>query len=77
MKIKSVNMMRDIRDQISTDIQAMGWKEEQEYLRNQIKTFECLANPLPKRDRKGYLAPPSHTTRHAGPHRAVTKSIEP
>ena len=30
-----------------------------------------------KRDRKGFLAPPSHTTPHTGPYRAVTKDAGP
>ncbi len=42
MKIKSVQMMREIRDQISSDIKQMQWDEEQKYLQNHIKTFDFL-----------------------------------
>ena len=48
MKIKSVEMMRSIRNQMSMDIQDMDWKEEQEYLNSQIKSFEFLTKQLPK-----------------------------
>ena len=38
----------------------------------------CLIQEtIAKRDRKGFLAHPSDPTRHAGPHRAVTKNVEP
>ena len=47
MTIKSVELMRDLRDQISLDIQGMDWREEQEYLAGHIKTFESLTKPPP------------------------------
>ena len=49
MKIRSVELMRDIRHQISLDIQGMAWKEEQEYLASQIKAFESLTKPPPNK----------------------------
>ena len=42
MKIESVKMMRDIREQISFDIKEMTFAEEQEYLMKQIRTFQYL-----------------------------------
>lgn len=42
MKIEAVKMMRNIRDQMSLDIKGMTFKEEQDYLRSQIKTFAYL-----------------------------------
>ena len=47
MKIKSVEMMRSIRNQMSMDIQDMDWKEEQKYLNSKIKSFEFLTKQLP------------------------------
>ncbi len=47
MKIKSVEMMRSIRNQMSMDIQDMDWKEEQEYLNSKIQSFEFLTKQLP------------------------------
>jgi hypothetical protein len=47
MKIKSVKLMRDIRNQISNDIENMDWKEECKYLNQQIKTFGFLTKPSP------------------------------
>ncbi len=49
MKIRSVELMRDIRHQISLDIQSMAWKEEQEYLASQIKAFESLTKHPPNK----------------------------
>lgn len=47
MKIESVKMMRDIRDQISLDIKGMTFEEEQKYLLNQIQTFKYLIQIKP------------------------------
>jgi hypothetical protein len=47
MKIKSVELMRDIRSSISLDIQGMDWKEEQQYLASKIKAFESLTKSAP------------------------------
>jgi len=49
MKIEAVKMMRKIRDQISLDIKGMTCKEEQEYLRSQIKTFKFLTKRMPNK----------------------------
>ncbi len=42
MKIKSVEMMINIRDQISSEIKEMSWNHEQQYLRDHIKSFDFL-----------------------------------
>ena len=42
MKIKSVEMMINIRDQISSEIKEMQWNHEQKYLRDHIKSFDFL-----------------------------------
>ena len=42
MKINAVKLMRDLRDNISKDINNMSWKEEQEYLKKHSKHFEYL-----------------------------------
>ena len=42
MKIKSVEMMINIRDQISSEIKEMPWNHEQQYLRDHIKSFDFL-----------------------------------
>lgn len=47
MKIESVQMMRDIRDQMSLDIKGMTFEEEQKYLLNQIQTFKYLIQIKP------------------------------
>jgi len=44
MKIEAVKLMRNLRSQISTDIEGMKWDEEQEYLREKVKSFEFLMN---------------------------------
>lgn len=54
MKIKSVEMMRSIRSQLSTEIEGMDWKKEDEYLKCQIKTFEFLTKPIPDQAHKYY-----------------------
>ena len=46
MKIDAVKMMRNIRDQISSDIKEMQWEEEQRYLRDHIKTFKFLTKKI-------------------------------
>lgn len=47
MKIETVKMMRNIRDQMSLDIKGMTFKEEQDYLQKQIKTFKHLTEIRP------------------------------
>jgi hypothetical protein len=47
MKIESVKMMRDIRDQMSLDIKGMTFEEEQKYLMNQIQTFKYIIEIKP------------------------------
>jgi hypothetical protein len=42
MKIKAVEMMRNIRDKISSDIQEMHWDDEKDYLKNHMQTFHFL-----------------------------------
>ncbi len=62
MKIKSVEMMINIRDQISSDIKEMQWNDEQKYLRDHIKSFKFLTKniynkqiqPPTKSEERGY-----------------------
>ncbi len=49
MKIESVKLMRTIRDQMSKELKNMEWKDEQEYLRNHIKTFVFLVKEEPNK----------------------------
>ena len=47
MKIKSVELMRNIRDRISQETMEMSWLEEQEYLKNHIGSFEAALKEMP------------------------------
>jgi len=47
MQIKSVELMREIRDRISRETQGMSWVEEQEYLRKHSGSFEVLLKEMP------------------------------
>jgi len=49
MKIKSVELMRNIRDKISSDIEEMQWTDENKYLREHIKSFEFLTKSIPNK----------------------------
>ncbi len=51
MEIKAVKTMRAIRDHISHDISGMNWKQEHEYLNNQLKTLAPLAQRIATRPR--------------------------
>ena len=42
MKIKAVEMMRNIRNKLSSEVNQMTWQEEANYLNNQIKNFQTL-----------------------------------
>ena len=46
MKINAVKLMRDLRDNISKDINNMSWKEEREYLKKHNKNFEYLITKI-------------------------------
>jgi len=43
MKNEAVTLMRNIRDQMSKEIEGMSWKDEQKYLRKQINVFWIFA----------------------------------
>lgn len=49
MKIKSVELMRNIRDRISQETIGMSWLEQQEYLRSHITHFELLLKEMPNK----------------------------
>ncbi len=49
MKIKSVELMRSIRDRISKETSGMSWLEEQEYLRSHIGSFEAMLEEMPNK----------------------------
>jgi len=49
MKIKSVELMRSIRDKMSQDIQGMSWLEEQEYLRKHSGSLADLSKEMPNK----------------------------
>lgn len=49
MKIKSVELMRSIRDRMSQETQGMSWAEEQEYLKAHSGTLEALFEKMPNK----------------------------
>ncbi len=49
MKIKSVELMREIRGRMSQETQGMSWVEEQEYLRKHSGSFEGLLKKMPNK----------------------------
>jgi hypothetical protein len=49
MKIKSVDLMRSIRDRINQDIDGMSWPEEQEYLKSHIHSFDAMLKEMPNK----------------------------
>lgn len=49
MKIKSVELMRNIRDRISQETQGMSWVEEQQYLRKHSDSFNDLLKEMPNK----------------------------
>ena len=49
MKIKSVQLMRSIRDRMSQETQGMSWAEEQEYLKAHGGTLEVLFKKMPNK----------------------------
>lgn len=49
MKIKSVELMRSIRDRINHDINGLSWHEEREYLNSHIGSFEALLKEMPNK----------------------------
>ena len=56
MKIKSVELMRSIRDKMSNEIQGMSWLEEREYLMKHSSSLADFLKEMPnksiKRDAK-------------------------
>ena len=62
MKIKSVELMRSIRDRISQETSGMSWLEEQEYLRSHIGSFQSLLKEMSNKA----VQPPSKTLRSSG-----------
>jgi len=49
MKIKSVELMRSIRDRMSQETSGMPWIEEQEYLKNHSRYFDALLKAMPNK----------------------------
>jgi hypothetical protein len=49
MKIKSVELMRSIRDHINQEINGMSWYQEQEYLKSHIGSFEAMLKIIPNK----------------------------
>ena len=49
MKIKSVELMRNIRDRMSQETSGMTWHEEHEYLTSHISSFEALLKEVPNK----------------------------
>jgi len=49
MKIKSVELMRSIRDRMSQETQGMSWAEEQKYLRAHSGSIEDLFEKMPNK----------------------------
>jgi hypothetical protein len=54
MKIEAVALMREARERIRNDIEAMSWIEEHEYLRSHLGWYESRLSPTP-RTRRGAL----------------------
>jgi len=49
MKIKSVELMRTIRDRMSQETQGMSWVEERDYLRMRCGSLDGLLKELPNK----------------------------
>jgi len=49
MKIKSVELMRGIRDKMSQEIQGMSWIEEQKYLKAHSVSFLNMLKEMPNK----------------------------
>ena len=49
MKIKSVELMRSIRDRMSQETQGMSWAEEQEYLKAHSDSLKVLFEKMPNK----------------------------
>ncbi|ESQ14537.1 MAG: hypothetical protein N838_11630 [Thiohalocapsa sp. PB-PSB1] len=47
MKIEAVALMREARERIRNDIEAMSWIEEHEYLRSHLGWYESRLSPTP------------------------------
>ena len=47
MRIEALELMRNIRDKMSEEINSMSWEEEQIYLKKHIKVFEFLVKESP------------------------------
>jgi hypothetical protein len=55
MKLNSVQLMRDIRDRMSHEIQGMSWSQEQEYLRKRRGSFDALLKEMPNEPKQPTL----------------------
>ena len=55
MKIKSVQLMRDIRDRMSHEIKGMSWAQEQEYLKKRRGSFDGLLKQMPNKTSQATL----------------------
>lgn len=49
MQIKSVELMRGIRDKMSQETQGMSWIEEQEYLKAHSNSFQSFLKEMPNK----------------------------
>jgi hypothetical protein len=49
MKIKSVQLMRNIRDRMSYEIQGMSWVQEREYFKKRRGSFDSLLKEMPNK----------------------------
>ncbi|EIC23008.1 hypothetical protein [Thiorhodovibrio frisius] len=49
MKIKSVELMRNIRDRMSQETQGMSWAQEKEYLKAHSGTLDVLLEKMPNK----------------------------
>jgi hypothetical protein len=49
MKIKSVELMRSMRERVNQEIDGMSWSEEQEYIRSHLGSFEAMLKEMPNK----------------------------
>ncbi|WPL16831.1 hypothetical protein Thiowin_01805 [Thiorhodovibrio winogradskyi] len=49
MQLKSVELMRNIRDRMSQETQGMSWTQENEYLKAHSGTLDVLLEKMPNK----------------------------
>lgn len=52
MKIKSVELMRQIREKISQETNGMSWAEQQQYLKKHSRYFNAPLKTMPDKKLK-------------------------